>query len=315
MKIIVLRIVCLLLGILAQQIARAQTKFLKHEIVIQNDNDVYLFTSQDRYYTNGININYRLGLKSDTMRIKNRVLDIEFGQKMYNGVNLYSGESSQWDRPFAGYLYLSGELNQYYNQEQILSLKVEMGQVGPLAKGEEVQEIIHQVFNIYEVSGWENQMSNSFGVDLGIKYQKLFYRSAGKNFEISGIGSGTLGMNHINGNIGLPVRWGRLRSFNHSVFTKGHVQSATKGRELFLFYIPSVYYHGYNSTLQSGVRHHKEVRDQYTIEKFMYSHKIGFMLANGRSSLGLSYIFQSREAKEMLNKTHQYGTLFYGLRF
>ncbi|UZJ66080.1 lipid A deacylase LpxR family protein [Sphingobacterium sp. KU25419] len=293
----------------------SQTKNIRHEIVIQNDNDVYLLTSQDRYYTNGININYRLGLKSDTSRIKNRILDVEFGQKMYNGINLSAGRSLQWDRPFAGYLYLSGELNQYYNDEQILSLKVELGQVGPLAKGREVQKVIHQVFNMYEVSGWNQEVSNAFGVDLGVKYQKLIYRSINHSFEISGMSSGTLGMNHINAHVGLPIRWGRLRSFSHSVFTKGHVQSRSNDRELFLYYVPAVNFVGYNATIQGGLAHHDINKEQYQIEKIIYSHKIGFMLANGRSSLGLSYIFQSREAKEMLYKTHQYGTIFYGLRF
>lgn len=317
MKIKTLLITCLLVVILPGQYSSAQTRANKHEIVIQNDNDVYLFIAQDRYYTNGININYRLGLKSDTTRIKNRVLDIEFGQKMYNGVNAYRNRISQWDRPFAAYLYLSGELNQYYNQDQVLSLKVEMGQVGPLAGGKEVQKIIHQVFNIYQVSGWESQISNAFGVDLGIKYQKLVYRSArtGNNFEISGLGSGTLGMNHLQANLSAPIRWGRLRSFSHSVFTKGHVQSTDKDRELFLYYIPSVQYRGYNATLQGGLGRHDAAREQYTLARIMYSHQIGFMLASGRSSLGLSYVFQSQEAKEMLYKTHQYGSLFYGLRF
>lgn len=288
---------------------------MKHEIVIQNDNDVYLLTSQDRYYTNGININYRLGLKSDTSRIKNRILDIEFGQKMYNGINLSAGRSLQWDRPFAGYLYLFGELNQYYTDEHILSLKVELGQVGPRAKGKEVQRVIHQVFKMYEVSGWEQEISNAFGVDVGLKYQRLFYRSNRNNFEISGLGSGTLGMHHTYGNIGVPIRWGRLRPFSHSVFTKGHVQSYMKDRELFVYYIPSVFFNGYNSTIQGGIKNHDVNNEDFQIEKIIYSHKIGFMLAKGRSSLGLSYIFQSREAKEMLYKTHQYGTIFYGLRF
>lgn len=293
----------------------SQTKNIRHEVVIQNDNDVYLLTSQDRYYTNGININYRLGLRSDTSRLKNRVLDIEFGQKMYNGINLYTTKSLQWDRPFAGYLYLSGELNQFYNDDQVLSLKVELGQVGPLAKGKEVQQVIHQVFKMYEVSGWDQEISNAFGVDLGVKYQKLIYRSINNNFEISGVSSSTLGMNHINAHVGLPIRWGSLRSFSHSVFTKGHVQSRRNDRELFLYYVPAVYFNGYNATIQGGLGHQDINKGQYQIEKILYSHKIGFMLANGRSSLGLSYVFQSREAKEMLYKTHQYGTIFYGLRF
>lgn len=297
------------------QSSRAQTKAYKHEIAIQNDNDVYLFIAQDRYYTNGININYRLGLKSDTTRVQNRVLDIEFGQKMYNGVNTYNKQLSQWDRPFAAYLYLSGELNQYYKQDQVLSLKVELGQIGPLAKGKEVQKIIHQVFHIYEVSGWDNQISNAFGVDLGIQYQKLFYRSAGKKFEISGIGSGTLGMNYVEAHVGLPMRLGRLRPFSRSIFTKGHVQHAWQDHELFLYYIPALYFHGYNATMQGNLLNSEAIQDQYSLEKFMHSHKIGLMWAGRRSSLGLSYVLQSREAKEMIYKTHQYGSLFYGLRF
>lgn len=314
MKIIGLRLAFLLLALCTLQLAWSQERSFKHELILQNDNDVYLFTAQDRYYTNGIQINYRFALKSDTSKTLNRVMDIEIGQKMYNGVNL-SEKSQKWDRPFAGYFYLSGELNQYYRHNQVLSLKVELGQIGPQAKGKEVQEVIHRVFNIYEVSGWEEQLPNTFGLDLGIKYQYLLYTSLRKNFDISGLGSATLGMNHTNASIGVPIRWGHLRSFDESLFTKGHVQSKTKAKEFFLYYIPSVTYQVYNATTQGGLIKHSTVRYPYTIEKMVMGHKIGAMVATGRSSIGLSYIFQSRESKELLYNTHQYGSLFYGLRF
>ncbi|UIR56295.1 lipid A deacylase LpxR family protein [Sphingobacterium sp. SRCM116780] len=315
MKIFVYGITTIFLTVFIVQSVRSQTKVSNHEIVLQNDNDVYLFTAQDRYYTNGININYRIGLKLDTTKVKNRILDIEFGQKMYNGVDLKLDQKIKWDRPFAGYLYVSGEFNQYHKNDQVWSLKVELGQVGPLAQGEKVQEVIHDIFNMYHVSGWKDQISNELGVDVGIKYQKLFYRSKNKNFEISAIGSATLGMNHTNTGFSVPIRWGYLRSFDQSVFTKGHVNSQSNSKELFLYYTPSVNFHLYNATLQGGLGKRDPIKELYQIENVIVNHKIGCMVANKKSSFGLSYIFQSTEERKMLYKTHQYGSIFYGLRF
>jgi hypothetical protein len=65
-----------------------QVKFRNQEIAIQNDNDVYLLTGQDRYYTNGININYRIALLNPDSQTSNTVLDFEIGQRIYNGISI-----------------------------------------------------------------------------------------------------------------------------------------------------------------------------------------------------------------------------------
>lgn len=296
-----------------------QDRFRHREFSIQNDNDVYLMIGQDRYYTNGININYRYALPpSATQQSSNTVLDFEIGQRIYNGISIldYQRKSKQYDRPFAGYLYMSGAATRFLKADQVVELKVELGQIGSRSYGEEAQKFIHHLFGLYEATGWETELINAFGVDLSAKYLKGLYRNKQQSFDFGLMGSVALGMNNTNMEMAIPIRAGKLKPYHASTFTHGHLTQARSNveKEWYFFYQPSLALIGYNSTVQGGLGKDDPIGKLYQVEPWMMSHRLGFNWSNHKVNYGIHYIFNSKELKSVFHR-HQYGQLFFAYRF
>ncbi|KKO92217.1 hypothetical protein AAW12_06480 [Sphingobacterium sp. Ag1] len=296
-----------------------QVKFCNQEIAVQNDNDVYLLTGQDRYYTNGININYRIALpRKLDKQSSNTVLDFEIGQRIYNGISIidYRRQEKKYDRPFAGYLYFSAGVTRFLPQDQVVEFKTELAQIGPKSYGEEAQKFIHHLFGMYEATGWDTQLGNSFGIDLSATYKKGLYRSQNQQFDVGIIGEGTIGLNNTNLGIAAPLRLGKLKSYQASTFTHGHLTQgrADTDKEWYFVYQPSVSRIFYSATVEGGRGQNDPTGKLYTIQPWMLSHRIGFNWSNHKINYGINYIFNSKELKSVFHR-HQYGELFFAYRF
>ena len=65
----------------------AQTTNYKSEFGFRSENDSYLAGGQDRYYTNGLALNFRTALNELKFKNKNlrkMILELEVGQKIFN---------------------------------------------------------------------------------------------------------------------------------------------------------------------------------------------------------------------------------------
>ncbi|WP_346088037.1 lipid A deacylase LpxR family protein [Sphingobacterium ginsenosidimutans] len=296
-----------------------QVRLRNQEVSLQNDNDVYLLIGQDRYYTNGINVNYRIALPPrGASEISNTVLDFEVGQRIYNGISIidYRRQNKKYDRPFAGYLYLSASGTRFLKADQVIELKVELGQIGSRSYGEGAQKFIHHLFGMYEATGWDTALRNAFGVDLQAKYLKGIYRDQAGAFDLGIMGRGALGMNNTNMEVGIPIRAGKLKSYHASTFTHGHLTKArgNDDKEWYFVYQPSLARIFYNSTIQGGLGQDDPIGELYQIEPWMLSHRIGFSWSNHKVNYGINYIFNSKELKSVFHR-HQYGQLFFAYRF
>jgi len=296
-----------------------QVRLRNQEVSLQNDNDVYLLIGQDRYYTNGINVNYRIALPTGgASEISKTVLDFEVGQRIYNGISIidYRRQNKKYDRPFAGYLYLSASGTRFLKADQVVELKVELGQIGSRSYGEGAQKFIHHLFGMYEATGWDTALRNAFGVDLQAKYLKAIYRDQAGAFDLGIMGRGTLGMNNTNMEVGIPIRAGKLKSYHASTFTHGHLTEARSNddKEWYFVYQPSLARIFYNSTIQGGLGKDDPIGGLYQIEPWMLSHRIGFSWSNHKVNYGINYIFNSKELKSVFHR-HQYGQLFFAYRF
>src|SRR5580704_357164 len=101
-----LRSFALFISLLITCSSFAQTH--KDEFGIQTDNDSYLFSGSDKYYTDGLFFYFRhaLTVKSkDTASLQNKILGFELGQKIFNPQSGAIPSPIYIDRPFAGYLY------------------------------------------------------------------------------------------------------------------------------------------------------------------------------------------------------------------
>ncbi|WP_353127977.1 lipid A deacylase LpxR family protein [Parapedobacter pyrenivorans] len=296
---------------IAQHIPRAEFNF-------RNDNDLYLFNKQDQYYTNGIFFNLRRAV--DTARLAtdetNRLWGITLGQKMYNAYTASIRYIEEVDRPITAYLFVAANVDRYFANETFLFLTAEAGTIGQRALGRQFQESVHKVFRLYDITGWEYQLENAFGIDVSARYGGLLYRNTPRWFDISGDAKVTLGLNHTGLSMTSTLRFGRINAIGQSAYTSSRLQARGKsvGRELFFYYSPQLNFVAYDATLQGGLFLRNKGPVTYTPARWVWYNQVGMMYAKNALSLHLQYIFYTKEVPGMFFR-HRYGSVGMGYRF
>ncbi len=151
---------------------------------VENDR----IANTDRHYTNG----FRLGWVSDETNgsdlpeirevlnflyplanVRKGRVGIEVGHNIFTPGDTDARQLLTDDRPYAGWLYGAASLyaetgkgfGDYYS-ETLDRVALELGVVGPVALGEEVQNEFHRFIDVPTANGWDNQLDNEPGVNL-----------------------------------------------------------------------------------------------------------------------------------------------------
>lgn len=129
------------------------------------DNDVAFET--DREYSNGAVFRYTADVNqapgflasflTERLGAQDFQLEYGFGQLIYTPDDKITLQPVLDERPYVALLY--GELAATYEKNnRVHQLSVMLGVFGPLALGEEIQNMVHSIRNLQEVLGWENQL-------------------------------------------------------------------------------------------------------------------------------------------------------------
>lgn len=300
--------------------SKAQSGSYKSEFGFISENDSYLAQGQDRYYTNGLFLKFRTALDQSALKnpkLNKVIWELEVGQKMYNPLTGSILNPNIIDRPFAAYLYGGGALKFLFNSESNLKLGIQLGTIGPSAKGKEAQELLHKTFGFYEIDGWQWQVNNEFGINSTIEFNKLInrmrsgktdfslnsYLNAGNTF--AGIGTGIL------------FRAGAINPLHSSASTQSTISnnSGSKTEKEFFFYAkPMLHYIAYDATIEGGMLINDKGPVVFDVKPLVFSQQAGAVFSKNRWTADFSVIFKSREIKSNA-KPHQYGSLalFYRL--
>ncbi len=290
----------------------------RHEFTFRNDNDLYLLNKQDQYYTNGIFFNIRKTATASNLASNeaNRLWGLTVGQKMYNAYTAHVRYIEEVDRPITAYLFLAANVDRYFTDESSVSLQMEIGTIGQRAMGQQFQERIHKVFNLYDIAGWEYQLENAFGADIGVQYGRMLYRNAAQWFDVSGRAEATLGTNRTGMSVAPTLRLGRINPLHQSAYTASRLQANGRAvsKEFFLYYSPQLNWVGYDATLQGGMFLHDKGPVTYRPARWVFYNQIGVLYARNALTLRLQYIFYSKEVPGMFFR-HRYGSVGMGVRF
>ncbi len=296
---------------ITQPLTRAEFNF-------RSDNDLYLFNKQDQYYTNGIFFSVRKAVDSARLSSKevNRLWGLTVGQKMYNAYTAQIRYIEEVDRPITAYLFLAADIDRFFANESLLSFNIELGTIGQRALGRQFQESIHKVLNLYDIAGWEYQLKNAVGLDASVQYGSLLYRNEGRWLDLSANAEAILGLNHTGLSIAPTLRLGRVNPLYQSAYTFSRLQAdgSTADNELFFYYTPQLRFVGYDATLQGGLFLHDKGPVTYTPSRWMLYNQFGVAYANRIVTLGLQYIFYSKEVPGMFFH-HRYGSVRMSYRF
>lgn len=300
----------------------AQNNFFKNEFGFKSENDAFLATAQDRYYTNGLFFSFRSALKpnikQDTSKLVKKIWSVHAGQKMYNAQSGYVPDITYVDRPFAAYIFGSTSLQWLFRNENIFKAEIQGGITGPSALGKEGQEFYHDVFGFYDLNGWQFQVKDELALNINLNYDRLIYRSKNKTLDFSLPLEARIGNTFSGVKAGILFRTGSLNPLYHSIATQSNVASyqepQVNEKELYFFLKPSLDFVIYDATVSGGLFRDDKGAITYDTKPLVFSQELGIAYAKNRWTLDFSILFKSREIKSSA-KAHQYGIVDIYYRF
>lgn len=164
----------------------------KQQVSLQHDND-FVFAI-DRYYTAGTFIGYSRLLEGDFIFKREEdvpiQLDLRLGQETYTPRELFERDLDLLERPYAGYLFVSGQLSKV-KKSHIWTLEGEFGLAGPQSLAGDFQIKYHELIDTF-IPVWEGQIVNSFHVNFQGTYIKNMHLDSSyllKNVSLQSIAS------------------------------------------------------------------------------------------------------------------------------
>lgn len=300
------------------QMTNAQT--YKNEFGFKSDNDAYLAQGSDRYYTNGLFLNFKHALEQSTLKenLEKKTWEITAGQKMFNPYSGYAPDPALQDRPFAGYLYLEGTMNWFFKNESILRTSVQIGTTGPNSLAQKGQELLHRTAGFYTPEGWDYQIKNEMAINLSAQYTRLLYRTADPIADFSFEGYANAGTTFNGAGAGILFRIGSINQLFNSSYTNAVIgnNAKTKGlvkQEIFFYAKPQLNFVAYDATIQGSLFNNNSPVT-FGSKPIVFAQQLGVDYSSQRFTFDFGVLFKTKEVKS-LARAHQWGTISMAYRF
>ncbi len=301
----------LFLLIFKSTISFSQQKFSK-EISFINDNDLYVSAIRDRYYTNGMFLNYRYLSENKKESLEKRIFQWQIGHKMYTPNRPNVTSINEHDRPFAGYLYGCFGITNVYKTNKLFSKTVEIGIIGENAFGKELQNFIHSIYGFKEPVGWEYQIKNAFGFNVGTEYVAFLGKDASGFNDIFWVNSANIGTVFTDISTGFYGRIGfkPLQKLANSIAFKTNLNNENTNdvREIesFLFIKPTLRYAFYDATIQGSFLNTESVVTKELIP-LVFNLEIGIKFTANKFHFAYVFNYNTSQSEGL---KHTYGNKF-----
>jgi len=313
-----IRLSILLLFVLSAAAVHSQT--YKNEFGFKSDNDSYLGQGSDRYYTNGLFINFRRAFDQQKLKegLEKKTYEITAGQKMFNPYSGYAPDPARQDRPFAGYLFAEGAMSWLYSNESIIKTSVQIGITGKNSLAEAGQKLLHRTFGFYDTGGWEYQIKNELTLNLSAQYTRLLARVADNAIDLSFEGYANLGTTFNGAGAGILFRTGSLNQLFNSTYTNAVIGNNAKTkalvkREIFFYAKPQLNVVAYDATIQ-GSLFNNDSPVTFNQKPLVFAQQLGVNYSSQRFTIDYGMIFKTKEIKSNA-RAHQWGTISMFYRF
>lgn len=290
-------------------------KKLSKEISLITDNDLYVSTKKDRYYTSGIFLSYRYLSKTKKENQEKRILEWQIGHEMFSPYKAIVQSINEHDRPFASYLYGSFGVNRVYKNHKILNTSVQIGFIGPKAFGEELQDFIHDIYGFKKATGWQYQIKSAFGFNLNTGYSQFLVKDASNYYDIYWINAAKLGTVYTNISSGFFARIGfkPLAKMMNSIAFKTNLNDKNtnfkREVESFLYIKPIVRYAFYDATLQGSFLNNTSLVTKELVP-LVFNVEAGLKFTANRFNFGYAFHYSTNKSKELRNNNGNiYGTI------
>lgn len=306
-KIAKYAIVLFLIGLGNQLMAQSINQ--DHSLRIYVDNDFLNFrgSGTDRYYTNGLRLDYFYTKEKKakfpsslllTISNENNIYGWGLAQFMFTPKHIDVKEIQYDDRPYAGALYAIHSLQSIDKVEHIkITTELYMGVIGPLSLTEQSQTWIHELIDYTKPQGWDTQIPNDILLNYNINIEKQLLNPSKRVLLVGFIEtfSGTL---YNAAGFGFMLRIGK---FNNYFEDYSSPKSKKNKFQLYVFMKPNARVVLSNSLLQGGLIYQLSGKnDAYTlgkdqIERLNVLYDVGINMEFPGFSLLLSQKLRSAE--------------------
>jgi len=278
------------------------------ELGLQLDNDSFVSTYNDFYYTNGTFL-FANCISAKSTEAKKIVRGFKLGQQIYNPREVKSVFPEDHNRPYAGYLFGEYSLTKMYSSNRVLKMSFQLGVVGPNAKAEDFQKWMHHSFGFGEIIGWEYQIQNLLALQWGIDYsQPILSAISSDNSDFHLLAQADLGTAFSAINLGALSRvslWKPLTPMQNSNFYNGLGGAA---QELYFFISPKINLQMYDATIQ-GSMFTNDSSVTYSIKPLRLKVEAGLKFKCHRYNLSCSFQYTTDEIKSSSATGFYYGSL------
>ncbi|MDB0611105.1 lipid A deacylase LpxR family protein [Tenacibaculum maritimum] len=291
-----------LVSLLVIFICTAQKKYAK-AFDFLNDNDLYISTRQDRYYTNGMFFSYRYLSTQKEQKLEKKIYEFQLGHHMYSPFKATVQMHEDHDRPFAAYLYGGFGIN-YFKEHSIIKTSIKTGIIGSYAFGWELQDFIHDIYGFKKAIGWKYQIKNAFGLDIGIDYIKHLATDASNRYDINWVNSVKIGTIFTNISTGFYLRVGfkPLQKLINSIAFGGnlnnYITNHTNKIEAFLYTKPILSYIFYDATIEGGFLNNSSPIT-FDVNPFKFSLETGIKFTSNRFTFGYIVHYYTKKLKSI----------------
>lgn len=291
----------------------------KNEFGFKTENDAYLATLHDRYYTNGLLIYFRSAINPTKLsaEIEKKTFEVSAGQKIFTPYSGQAPKKENQDRPFAGYLYAGGAYSIFYKDEAVLKTSAEIGTVGPNSLAEKAQVFLHKTVGFYPPAGWDYQIKDEVTLNLSANYSKLLYRLDDNTIDFSWQGYANLGTTFSGAGASFLIRAGRLNQLFNSAYHNAVIGEAKTKKlnksELFFYIKPQLNFVAYDATIQ-GSMFNNDSPVTFGVKPLVFEQQFGINYSSNRFTVDFNIIFKTKEVKSIA-EPQNYGGLSLYYRF
>ncbi|MBL0327902.1 MAG: lipid A deacylase LpxR family protein [Bacteroidetes bacterium] len=280
------------------------------------------FASTDRYYTQGVYLEFFLPVFKKTLLAKTLISLNPRGRRTGKRVVDYYGMSLErqgftprsirhegifyGERPFAAVAYVTHSLISIDMERRIrLTSRINLGFMGPNLRGAQEQKGIHYALNNIQPLGWENQIENDYVLNYDVFLEKGLIN--GKHIELTGIAEARIGTLYDDFALGTMIRVGWMQPYFNNLGTTR--QKNVRKFQCYLYAKGKLKAVAYNATMQGGMINRNSI---YTIppsdiERIVGLGYVGVVVAYKRLGLEYSRAIVSPEFKNGL--VHEWGRI------
>lgn len=296
----------------------SQTSFSK-EFSLLTDNDLYTSTYRDRYYTNGLFLTFRKVANNVNKKVVKKIHSYQIGHMMFTPIKATLQFASTHDRPFAGYFYAEYGQSRFYNSQNVLITNLQVGLIGPNAKGKDFQNFMHGIYNYPEAKGWKHEVRNAFALNLNSTFIKHFKKTSNSHFDLNSYNELKIGTVFSSISTGLYSRFGfkKLQKTSNTVAFNSNLNNKPQQSfsESFIYIKPMLNYVVYDATIQGSFLNTTSPVT-FEVKPINFSLELGYKFYRKRFLYGYTFHFHTKKLKSLrASKTNTYGSIYIGYFF